>query len=84
MKREKMVALQLSRIPTPIMIALTGHGQGDEPTKKCYVAVKSFFDIVSVQVESALRKQRCAGGFCSSNSEMTKELTNCQRPMEHR
>ena len=51
--------------------------------KKCYVAVKSLFALFSVQVESALGKQRCAGGFCSSNSEVNKELANCQRPTEH-
>ena len=39
--------------------------------------------LVSVQVESALGKQMCEGVFCSSNSEMNKELTNCQRLMEH-
>ena len=51
--------------------------------KKCYVAVNSFFALFSVQVESGLGKQRCAGGLCSINSEMNKELTNCQRPKEH-
>ena len=52
--------------------------------KKSYVAVKSLFARFSVQVESALGTQRCSGRFCSSNSQMNKELTNCQRPMEHR
>ena len=51
--------------------------------KKCNVAVKSLFALFSVQVESTLEKQRCSGGFYSSNSEMNNELTNCQRPREH-
>ena len=66
------------------MISLSGHGQGDEPSEEVLRnTLKSFFALFSLQVESALGKQRCAGGFCSINSEMNKELTNCQRPMEH-
>ena len=47
------------------------------------MTVKSFFALISVQKESTLGKQRSSVGFCSSNSEMNKELTNCQRSREH-
>ena len=62
-----------------ILIALALAREMNRPNK-CYVAVKSFCDLVSVLVES---KQRCSGVFCSSNSEMNKDLTNCHQPREH-
>ena len=66
-----------------ILIALASLGEREEPSEEvlrgCEEFLCSIFCPSGVNIGEA-KMLRC---FCSSNSEMNKELTNCHQPREH-
>ena len=80
MERETRIATS-SKASRTIQIARAGLGQGDEPPEEVLRGREEFICSIfcpgGVHVWEA---KICSGGFCTSNSEMNKELTNCHRP----
>ena len=64
-------------------MALAGLGEGEEPSEEVLRGCEEFLCSLFCPCGVHIGEAKMLRYFCSSYSEMNKELTNCYQPREH-